>query len=109
MIDFTPLARQIFAGRLREAARFVNHGDTVQREELDMLLQQASRTEIGIKYGFGERMNYAQFRERVPLHGYEELRSSIDNFINLVFHNEYLINQTTLQIYKFFRILLSYL
>ena len=77
MIDFTPLARQIFAGRLREAARFVNHGDTVQREELDMLLQQASRTEIGIKYGFGERMNYAQFRERVPLHGYEELRSSI--------------------------------
>ena len=77
MIDFTPLARQIFAGRLREAARFVNHGDTVRREELDMLLQQASRTEIGIKYGFGERMNYAQFRERVPLHGYEELRSSI--------------------------------
>lgn len=77
MIDFTPLARQIFAGRLREAARFVNHGDTVQREELDMLLQQASRTEIGIKYGFGERMSYAQFRERVPLHGYEELRSSI--------------------------------
>ena len=77
MIDFTPLARQIFAGRLREAARFVNHGDTVQREELDMLLQQASRTEIGIKYGFGERMNYAQFRELVPLHGYEELRSSI--------------------------------
>lgn len=55
----------------------MNHGDTVQREELDMLLQQASRTEIGIKYGFGERMNYAQFRERVPLHGYEELRSSI--------------------------------
>ena len=77
MIDFTPLARQIFAGRLREAARFVNHGDTVQREELDMLLQQASRTEIGIEYGFGERMNYAQVRERVPLHGYEELRSSI--------------------------------
>ncbi|MGN0212234.1 MAG: GH3 auxin-responsive promoter family protein [Muribaculaceae bacterium] len=77
MIDLTPIARQLFSGRLREAARFVSHGDTVQREELDMLLQQASRTEIGIKYGFGERMTYATFRERVPLHGYEDLRERI--------------------------------
>ena len=66
-----------FGGRLLAAQRFVNHGDTVQREELDMLLQQASRTEIGLKYGFGDRMTYAQFRERVPLHGYEDLRGDI--------------------------------
>ena len=77
MIDFTPIARMAFSGRLMAAQRFVNHGDTVQREELDILLQQASRTEIGVKYGFGDRMTYAQFRERVPLHSYEDLRPQI--------------------------------
>lgn len=77
MIDFTPIARMAFSGRLMAAQRFVNHGDTVQREELDMLLQQASRTEIGVKYGFGDRMTYAQFSERVPLHSYEDLRPQI--------------------------------
>ena len=77
MIDFTPIARMAFSSRLMAAQRFVNHGDTVQREELDMLLQQASRTEIGVKYGFGDRMTYAQFRERVPLHSYEDLRPQI--------------------------------
>lgn len=77
MIDFTPVVRPIFDSRIRESFRFVNHGDSVQREQLDELLQQASRTEIGVKYGFGERMTYAQFRENVPLHSYEDLRDDI--------------------------------
>ena len=77
MIDFTPIARLVFRNRIVEAQRFVNHGDVVQREVLDELLQQASRTEIGQRYGFGDGMTYAQFRERVPLHSYEDLRPDV--------------------------------
>lgn len=78
MIDFTPLVKPLFNSRIRESARFVDHGDSVQREQLEELLQQASRTEIGIKYGFGERgMTYTKFAERVPLHSYEDLRADI--------------------------------
>lgn len=79
MIDFTPIVRPIFSSRIRQSARFINYGDCVQREQLDELLQQASRTEIGKKYDFGERggMTYKQFAERVPLHSYEDLRADI--------------------------------
>lgn len=79
MIDFTPLVKPIFSRRIQESARFIDHGDSVQREQLDELLQQASRTEIGTKYGFGERggMSYQKFAERVPLHSYEDMRSDI--------------------------------
>ena len=78
MIDFTPIVKPYFDVRLRKAELFVEHGESVQRGQLDELLQQASRTEIGLRYGFGDRMmSYARFSERVPLHTYDDLRADI--------------------------------
>lgn len=83
MIDYTPIAKPYFDVRLRRALRYIEHGESVQREQLDGLLQRASRTEIGTRYGFGDRMmSYERFRERVPLHTYEDLRADIMRMIN---------------------------
>ena len=78
MLDLTPIVRPWFESRLRRSLRFVSHGESVQREQLDTLLQTASRTEIGTRYSLGERgMSYSRYRERVPLHTYEQLRPAI--------------------------------
>lgn len=82
MIDFTPIAKPYFDVRLRQALRYIEHAESVQREQLDGLLQRASRTEIGVRYGFGDRMmSYEQFRERVPLHTYQDLKDDIMRMI----------------------------
>lgn len=82
MFDFTPILRPYFNSRIRESQRFIDHGDSVQREQLTELLEQASRTEIGTKYGFGDRMTYKDFSSRVPLHSYEDLRADIMRMVN---------------------------
>lgn len=77
MINFTPLVRPLFESRIRQSIRFIDHGDVVQRQQLYELLGQASFTEIGQKYKFIDSLTYNQFRERVPLHSYEDLRPAI--------------------------------
>ena len=77
MLDFTPLVRPLFENRLRRSLRFIDYGDVVQREQLYSLIGQASFTEIGQKYKFIDSLTYTEFKERVPLHCYEDLQPAI--------------------------------
>lgn len=77
MFNFTPLVRPVFESRIRKSLRFIDYGDVVQREQLYTLIGQASFTEIGQKYKFIDSLTYDQFRERVPLHSYEDLQPAI--------------------------------
>lgn len=77
MLNFTPLVKPLFESRIRKSLRFIDYGDVVQREQLYSLIGKASFTEIGQRYKFIDSLTYDQFRERVPLHSYEDLRPAI--------------------------------
>ena len=51
-MDFTPIARHIFASRARRTENWSGHVEDLQRIQLMWLLRRASDTEIGRKYGF---------------------------------------------------------
>ncbi len=77
MIDFTPLVRSHFLGRLQQHARYINHADAVQQGELVRLIEKAALTRIGRKYDFSSIRTYKQFASTLPLYSYEDLEPYI--------------------------------
>lgn len=75
MIDFTPIARPIFARRIaaldREAARGIAE---VQLGQLRRILAKAAKTRYGAGLKITPDMSYDQFRAQVPVVDYEDLR-----------------------------------
>jgi hypothetical protein len=82
MINFTPLFRGHFMGRLQEHARYIDHADSVQQGELVRLIEKASLTRIGRKYDFSTIRTYRQFASTLPLYSYEDLRPQIMRMVN---------------------------
>ena len=81
-MDFTPLLRNYFLGRLQQHARFIDYADSVQQGELVRLIEKAALTRIGRKYDFSSIRTYRQFASTVPLYSYEDLRPQIMRMIN---------------------------
>ena len=82
MIDFTPLLRNHFLGRLRQQVRYIDHADAVQQGELVRLVEKAALTRIGRKYDFSSIRTYRQFASTLPLYSYENLQPQIMRMIN---------------------------
>ncbi len=82
MIDFTPLLRSHFLGRLQQHARYIDHADAVQQGELVRLIEKGALTRIGRKYDFSSIRTYRQFASTLPLYSYENLRPQIMRMIN---------------------------
>ncbi len=82
MIDFTPLLRNHFLGRLRQQVRYIDHADSVQQGELVRLVEKAALTRIGRKYDFSSIRTYRQFASTLPLYSYENLQPQIMRMIN---------------------------
>ena len=82
MIDFTPLFRNHFLGRLQQQTRYIDHADAVQQGELVRLVEKAALTRIGRKYDFSSIRTYQQFASTVPLYTYEGLKPHIIHMIN---------------------------
>ena len=80
-IDFTPLVRSHFQKVARRTLSWKDNTEKIQREMLSRLLQKASATEWGKKYGFLEILNspdpYREFSSRVPASYYEDLRDTV--------------------------------
>lgn len=73
MINLTPLARPIFACRVKETLRWVEHYEQVQRNQLAWLIKRACNTQWGEKYQYGTISSYEEFAQKVPVSSYEEL------------------------------------
>lgn len=58
--------------RIHQIDLFIKYPHEVQDELLRRLLQTARNTEFGKKYNFCDITTYEMFRERVPVHSYEE-------------------------------------
>ena len=82
MIDFTPLVRNRFLGRLQQHARYIDHADAVQQGELVRLIEKAALTRIGRRYDFSSIRTYQQFASTLPLYSYEDLRPQIMRMVN---------------------------
>ncbi len=77
MINYTPLAHILLKQRLSDIQRFIQYGESVQRDQLATLLGQASYTEYGQKYRFPNIRGYNDFQSTLPLTSYEDLKPHI--------------------------------
>ncbi len=67
--------------RIHQIELFIKYPHEVQEELLKNLIQSARFTEFGRQYDFSSLLNYDQFRERVPVHTYEQLFPYIDRLM----------------------------
>ena len=63
-----------FSRRQHSHDRYAEHGDTIQKEQLDYLLHAARNTEIGKRYGFSDIKSYSDFASRIPVIDYEGIK-----------------------------------
>lgn len=63
--------------QIRRADRFIAHPVETQQKLLSRFLATAADTAFGREHGFGDIRTYQQYRQRVPLCTYEDLRGYI--------------------------------
>lgn len=59
--------------RIHQIELFMKYPHDVQDELFLRLIEEAHLTQFGIQYGFADITTYEQFRERVPIHSYEQM------------------------------------
>jgi hypothetical protein len=67
--------------RIYEIELFKKHPHEVQREILFKLLAAASNTEIGLKYNFKNIHSEKEFRDHIPVQGYENIKASVERMM----------------------------
>ena len=68
----------IFRSRLKKIDSFACHADRIQQQQLKSLLTEARNTEWGRKYDYSSIRNYEDFRKRVPIQTYEEVKPYVE-------------------------------
>lgn len=59
--------------RIHQIELFMKYPHDVQDEIFRKLIEEAHRTQFGLQFGFRDIKTYEQYRERVPIHSYEQL------------------------------------
>lgn len=59
--------------RIHQIELFIKYPLEVQDETLKRLISNAQSTEFGKQYGFDDLINYDDYKDRVPVHTYEQL------------------------------------
>ncbi|MBX2955896.1 MAG: GH3 auxin-responsive promoter family protein [Cyclobacteriaceae bacterium] len=67
--------------RIHQIELFMKYPHEVQDEIFRKLVQTARHTEFGMKYDFGSITSYNQFRDRVPVHSYEQIFPYIERLM----------------------------
>ena len=70
-----------FSRRQHSHDRYAEHGDTIQKEQLNYLLHAARNTEIGKLYGFSDIKSYSDFASRIPIIDYEGIKPYVDRML----------------------------
>ncbi len=77
-MSLTNIARIFFQKRWKELERHQTEGETLQRDVLRHLLEQAKDTEYGRNHLFGAAKSYEDFVRSTPVTTYEEVKNDID-------------------------------
>lgn len=67
--------------RIYQIDLFKKHPHEVQREVLFALLEKASDTEFGIKYNFKNITSEDEFRERIPIQTYDDIKPTVERMM----------------------------
>lgn len=82
MIDFTPLTRPYFAHRASILKRDAMNAGRSQDETLRLLLKKGSGTVYGQRYGFDSIDTADDYRRRVPVVTYPDIRDYVLRMVN---------------------------
>ena len=80
-MSITKIAKAIFKPRLKEIELYTNYAVDLQEEVLHNLLNAAKNTEWGRKYNFHSIQTYDDFRSRLPLQTYDDLKPYVERMI----------------------------
>lgn len=67
-----------FKKRIQQVQESIDHPHDVQESTFQSLIEAGRNTEFGRKYGFKDIQNFDQFRERVPVQDYEDIKPWIE-------------------------------
>ena len=67
--------------RYRRIHNWINHPAAAQRQVLQALITEAQYTAFGKKYHFDRLFTIKEFRQRVPLHEYDDMRPYIERMM----------------------------
>lgn len=77
-MNITSVIRPIFERRFRRLEAFATDAECIQRQVLRRLIEAASHTVWGQRYGYDSCTSYEEWSERVPLSTYDDLKGYID-------------------------------
>lgn len=72
----------LFRPRQKEIAKFAQDADIIQQKQLKSLLSAARNTEWGKKYDYRSIQGYENFKTRVPLQTYDDIKPYVTRMIN---------------------------
>lgn len=67
--------------RIYQIDLFKKHPHEVQTEVLFDLLEKAANTEYGLKYNFKNIHSEKEFREQVPINGYDDIKATVERMM----------------------------
>ena len=81
-MDVTKIIKPIFNSRLKEIDLYNTQPGEIQQRVLMNLLQKAANTEWGKKYDYKSINNYDEYKERIPIQTYENVKSYVERLRN---------------------------
>ena len=78
---FSPALSRLARLRYWRIEHWVDNPEAAQREVLQDLITHGQYTQFGRKYQFAEIFNIRKFKEKVPIHEYEDLKPYIDQIL----------------------------
>ncbi|MEG1838872.1 MAG: GH3 auxin-responsive promoter family protein [Bacteroidaceae bacterium] len=77
-MNSTQLIGKIFAPRLKEIAYYETEADLIQERVFKHLISKASNTEWGKKYNYDSIKSYEDFKRRVPIQTYDDIKPYVE-------------------------------
>ena len=78
----SPAISSLVRSRYWRIEGWMNHPIEAQREVLQHLITAAQYTEIGRRYGFTGTFSIREFKSKVPIHEYEDIKPYIDRMMS---------------------------
>lgn len=80
-MNITRLISKVFNSRLKELELYSTRPDELQALALRSLVNKAKNTEWGIKYDYKSIKTYEDFKSRVPIQTYEEIKPYVERLL----------------------------
>ena len=77
-MNSTKIIRKLFDSRLKEIDLYATQAGEIQSRVLTRLIKEAQNTEWGKKYDYKSITSYDEFRRRLPVQTYEEVKPYVE-------------------------------